>query len=272
MCTGDASTASTESKESTSRCKSSAKAAAAAAPCAHGLTMLPFFSGERAPGWHTDATATITGIKKTTTGADVLRCGMEAVALRLGRVAQLLKGFIDPKAIIVASGTALTQSPVWRQIIADVTELPVYVNTAEEATTRGVAMLVAQGRPIDESNDAGAGQKAGRSGRRGRSGKSGKGGKGVQVSASAFEGSAVRLEDCIRPDKAAAKAYAKAGEEQERVYAALLGEGGAHGTHGDATATVDAVTGTGRWGGAGALLVGVGFGVVLGYVMGSRTR
>src|SRR5204862_2882817 len=38
----------------------------AAAPGAHGLTMLPFFSGERTPYWRADLRAAITGMAAST--------------------------------------------------------------------------------------------------------------------------------------------------------------------------------------------------------------
>lgn len=52
-------------------------------PDSHGLTVLPFLSGERAPGYHGEAHCTITGIRPGTTSADIVRAGTEAVVLRL---------------------------------------------------------------------------------------------------------------------------------------------------------------------------------------------
>jgi gluconokinase len=63
---------------------------ARAGPAQHGLTLLPFFSGERAPGWRDEATCAITGINKWTTPVDFLQAGMESVALRIAQVYSLL--------------------------------------------------------------------------------------------------------------------------------------------------------------------------------------
>lgn len=56
----------------------------------HSLTVLPFLSGERAPGWVEDATCSITGISKWTSPIELLRAGMESVALRIGVVLSLV--------------------------------------------------------------------------------------------------------------------------------------------------------------------------------------
>ncbi|TYZ54286.1 hypothetical protein PybrP1_009359, partial [[Pythium] brassicae (nom. inval.)] len=57
---------------------------------AHGLNVLPFLSGERAPGWVEDATCTISGITKWTTPVEVLYAALESVALRISLVFSLL--------------------------------------------------------------------------------------------------------------------------------------------------------------------------------------
>lgn len=69
------------------------EAAASALPAdGHGLTLLPFPSGERAPGWNLDAKAAIVGLTRATTQPQVYRATLEAVALRLGSIIRLLAG------------------------------------------------------------------------------------------------------------------------------------------------------------------------------------
>ena len=46
-------------------------------PASHGLTILPFISGERSPGWHAEARMTISSISLHTTPADLLRAGSD---------------------------------------------------------------------------------------------------------------------------------------------------------------------------------------------------
>src|SRR5688500_8419628 len=63
------------------------EAAIAAEPAdAHGLTVLPFFAGERAPGWRGDKRAAFTGLSLDTTAVEITRAALEAVALRLAMV------------------------------------------------------------------------------------------------------------------------------------------------------------------------------------------
>ncbi|KAI9907380.1 hypothetical protein PsorP6_004707 [Peronosclerospora sorghi] len=113
------------------------------APTKHGLTVLPFLSGERAPGWLENATCTISGINRWTTPIEILRAGMESIALRIGEIFSLLAFSADLNATIVVSGTALTSSRVWRQMIADcLGKKLIFEASATETTSRGLAVLI----------------------------------------------------------------------------------------------------------------------------------
>jgi gluconokinase len=111
-----------------------------ASPVGHGLRMLPFFAGERAPGWRDDATATIAGLRIGTTPMDMLQAGLESVALRLGQIYRRLAPMAGPKHRILASGGFL-QSPAWVRMIASVLGKPITACLEPEATSRGVALL-----------------------------------------------------------------------------------------------------------------------------------
>lgn len=110
-------------------------------PDGHGLTILPFFSGERAPGWVGDARATIHGLTLGTSALDVLRAGMEAVAYRIVLVYEMLASLLPAEPQIIASGGGLAASPTWLQIIADALGRPITLSQAAEATARGAALL-----------------------------------------------------------------------------------------------------------------------------------
>lgn len=114
-------------------------------PDAHGLTVLPFLAGERSPGWRGDNRATIHGLTAATTPLEILRAGMEAVAYRIALVYQQLRTMLPDDPIIIASGGALVNSPVWGQIIADVLGRPIFLSQIEEATARGTALLALEG-------------------------------------------------------------------------------------------------------------------------------
>ena len=113
---------------------------AALEPDAHGLTILPFWSGERSTGWNADARGGIFGLRQQTTTLDILRATLESIAYRFALIAQALDE-IAPGATVIATGNALRSSPVWLQIIADVLGRPVMLGSASEASMRGAALL-----------------------------------------------------------------------------------------------------------------------------------
>ncbi len=113
---------------------------AALEPDAHGLTVLPFWSGERSTGWSADARGGIFGLRQQTTPAEIVRAVLESIAYRFALIARDLDA-LAPEATIVASGNALRSSPVWLQIIADVLGRPLMFGGTPEASSRGAALL-----------------------------------------------------------------------------------------------------------------------------------
>ncbi len=110
----------------------------ASEPDGHGLTVLPLFAGERSPGWRGQASATIHGIRPSTTKGDMLQALLESVALRLAEVADAL---LQPDVTVMASGGALAASVVWAQMMADSLARPLFV-VGGETSARGVAILL----------------------------------------------------------------------------------------------------------------------------------
>jgi gluconokinase len=107
---------------------------------AHGLTILPFWSGERSTGWSTDARGGIFGLRQGTKPVEIVRAGLESIAYRFALITRALDP-IAPGATIVASGNALRSSPVWLQIIADVLGRPLMFGGTPESSIRGAALL-----------------------------------------------------------------------------------------------------------------------------------
>lgn len=111
-------------------------------PAAHGLTVLPFVAGERAPGWNDHARASIVGFTLNTRPIDFVQASLEAIAYRFS----LIYGRIKPHLAgdqhqIIASGGGLLSSPAWLQIMADVLGEPIIALTEKEITSRGIALL-----------------------------------------------------------------------------------------------------------------------------------
>ena len=96
---------------------------AALEPDSHGLTVLPFWSGERSTGWWAEARGGIFGLRQQTKPVEIARAVLESIAYRFALIARALDG-IAPNATIAASGNALRSSPAWLQIIADVLGRP----------------------------------------------------------------------------------------------------------------------------------------------------
>ena len=115
-------------------------------PDGHGLTILPFISGERSLGWHADARMTIMNLHSHTAPADILRAGMEALAYQLGAVYEQLRetlkeGETLPTPQVVGSGGALLGSLTMQSILADTLGTAIYPSLDHEATARGAALL-----------------------------------------------------------------------------------------------------------------------------------
>ena len=114
---------------------------AAMEPDSHGLTVLPFWAGERSPGWADDARGAIVGLRLHSQPVEIQRACMEAVALRFGEVDQILLQAMPNAREVVATGGALLHSPTWMQILADVLDRPVLASAEPEASSRGASLL-----------------------------------------------------------------------------------------------------------------------------------
>jgi gluconokinase len=110
-------------------------------PDGHGLTVLPFLAGERAPGWRGDRRGAVAGLSLDTGPLDIARASLEAVALRLALVYRLLAPHAARVHDIVASGGAVTRSRAWTRMLADALGHPVTWSHEPEATSRGAALL-----------------------------------------------------------------------------------------------------------------------------------
>jgi len=110
-------------------------------PDGHGLTVLPFFAGERAPGWAGHARATLHGISLATTPLHLLQASLEGVAYRIALVFELLRPLLPGDPQVVASGGAILSSPAWLQIMTNAIGRPVAASGVPEASERGSVLL-----------------------------------------------------------------------------------------------------------------------------------
>jgi gluconokinase len=133
-------------------------ALAALSPAEHGLTMLPFVAGERAPGWRAEARASLIGFSLNTRPIDILRAGLESVAYRFALIHQRLIPHLPETHQIIASGAALLSSPTWLHIMADVLGRPLLASAEYEATSRGAAVLALEAMGLADDPLAAVGE------------------------------------------------------------------------------------------------------------------
>jgi gluconokinase len=170
------------------------RALVAEADVEHGLTVLPLLAGERSPGWSPRARGAIAGLSLATTALDILRASLESVALRLALIYDLLAPLAAPGHQIVASGGALVRSAAWVQMIADALGRPLVLAREREASSRGAALLAAAAL-----------------------------GRGGALEAAPLDGARVE------PHAARHRRFGELRARQARLYAALVGGGGAPG-------------------------------------------
>jgi len=123
-------------------------------PGSHGLGFLPLLAGERGPEWSDLANGAITGLSMATEPTDILHAAMEAVALRFALISRKIEQELPARdeRRVIATGGGL-ESPAWTRIIADALGRPVTLSEAEEASSRGAALLAAErlgGSPLEE--------------------------------------------------------------------------------------------------------------------------
>ncbi|MDE2996586.1 MAG: xylulokinase, partial [Bacteroidota bacterium] len=115
---------------------------AASAPSgSEGLFFLPYLTGERTPHADPEARGAFIGLTRSHRRGHLTRAVLEGVAFGLRDNLDLLveSGVAAPRELL-ASGGAM-RSPLWRQIIADVLNVPLIPVVATEGAALGAAML-----------------------------------------------------------------------------------------------------------------------------------
>ncbi len=119
-------------------------AAGSVGPGSGALVFLPYLAGERSPLWDADARGAFLGLTLASDRAALYRAVMEGVAMSLRHNLDVAHEAGASVGELLAVGGA-TKSPVWMQIKADITGLPVTVSDNDAAPPLGAAMLAALG-------------------------------------------------------------------------------------------------------------------------------
>jgi xylulokinase len=119
--------------------------AAGVPPGAGGLMFLPYLMGERSPYWNPLARGAFVGLAMPHGQAEAARAVLEGVALNLRLILDALRSqAVQIGRLLLIGGGA--RSPVWRQILADVLELPVWLpGLTTEATALGAVVAAGVG-------------------------------------------------------------------------------------------------------------------------------
>ena len=119
-------------------------AAAAVPPGSHGVMVLPFFEGERAPRWNPDLRAAILGLHLDHGAEVITRALLEAAAFGLAHIARNLASRGVGLNRVVASGRP-ARTPLLNAIKAAVLEVPLDIPDCEQMAAYGAALAAGAG-------------------------------------------------------------------------------------------------------------------------------
>ena len=106
------------------------------------LLFLPYLVGTNSPEFDTEANGVFWGLRQEHDAIDMAGAVMEGVSFVLRKNCDYIaKNGVKPTAIIATGGGA--KSPIWCQMQADITGLPVRIPKEKEAACLGAAMIAA---------------------------------------------------------------------------------------------------------------------------------
>jgi xylulokinase len=109
-------------------------------PSANGLSFLPYLMGERTPHLNPNARGAWVGLALSHNRGHLMRAAFEGVAfaIRDGFEALLETGLEAPALRLAGGGTTVQ---LWRQLLADTLQRPLYTSEISSASARGAALL-----------------------------------------------------------------------------------------------------------------------------------
>jgi glycerol kinase len=116
-------------------------ALAESVPDSGGVTFIPAFSGLGGPYWQMDRKAEILGIALGTEAAHIVRAALESYPFQLKDVVAAMENDHGAALKWIRADGGLTHSKLSMQIIADLLNTEVRIDTRHEASAMGAAML-----------------------------------------------------------------------------------------------------------------------------------
>ena len=117
---------------------------------ANRLIYAPYLMGERTPHLDADCRGMFFGLSAMHTRRDLLRAVMEGVTYGLkDSLSVLAEMGVAPETMLACGGGG--KSPLWRQMLADVFQMPVATTVNTEGPALGVAILAGVGAGLYES-------------------------------------------------------------------------------------------------------------------------
>lgn len=117
---------------------------------ANNLLYLPYLMGERSPKLDPNARGVFFGLSAIHTKYDMLRAVLEGVIYSQRECLDILRGMGVVSSEMLACGGGGT-SPLWRQMMADVYNLPVRTSSSKEGPALGAAILAGVAAGVYES-------------------------------------------------------------------------------------------------------------------------
>ena len=119
-------------------------------PGAHGVVFTPYLTGERCPYPDPNARASFYGLTLGTRKADITRSVMEGVTYSLKQLVDIFGKFAKNEKVYTSGGGSV--SPLWRQMQADIFDLPVYtMSAAGEGGAYGAVLVAGVGAGLWEN-------------------------------------------------------------------------------------------------------------------------
>lgn len=113
----------------------------------NGVVFAPYLTGERCPYPDPNARGIFYGLSLGTTRNDMTRAVMEGVTFSLKQVVELMSANIKPEKVYLSGGGA--SSELWKQMAADIFELPVYtMSAAKEGGAYGAVLVAGVGAGV----------------------------------------------------------------------------------------------------------------------------